>query len=89
LLLLLPTVCGAGIMPPSGVWAWSRDSGIRRGSCDMIRVCRSENAIARARNTWRGAAGREPIEGRYRLEDDLVPILERAGAHWDLLMGQH
>lgn len=30
------------------------------------------------------AAGRDLIEQRYLLEDDLAPILERAGEHWDL-----
>ena len=33
------------------------------------------------------SAGRTLIAQRYLLEDDLDPILERAGEHWDLLMG--
>ena len=32
------------------------------------------------------AAGRDLIDQRYLLEDDLAPILERAGEHWDLRM---
>ena len=31
-------------------------------------------------------AGRNLIDQRYLLEDDLAPILERAGEHWDLRM---
>ena len=34
-------------------------------------------------------AGRELIEQRYLLDADLSPILERAAAHWDLLMGSN
>jgi hypothetical protein len=32
------------------------------------------------------AAGRNLISGRYLLEADLPAVIERAGAHWDLLM---
>ena len=33
------------------------------------------------------AAGRDLIDQRYLLADDLAPVLERAAQHWDLLMG--